>query len=291
METTERVKDIPTLPKRAEQAHKGTSGRVLIVAGSRTMGGAAVLCGLGALRSGAGLVRVMTAASAHPVVATAEPCLMCAPVSEDGIGELAEPSAYEIDTNWPDVMAVGPGLGQGPSIAGFLFALLQRFQGPTVLDADALNVLARTPAVFARPLAAVLTPHPGEMQRLLDGARIPQKVGETDETRVGPAVAFARQSRAIVVLKGHRTVVTDGQQVFVNTTGNPGMAAGGMGDVLTGCLAALIGQGMSPFDAACLAVHVHGAAADNLAQTQTPIGYLAREVADTLPIAIKSYIA
>ena len=168
---------------------------------------------------------------------------------------------------------------------------LRLLDGPVVVDADGLNNLAnsdpKTPWWQTRgDRELVVTPHPGEMARQRRFAGLEPRDEENDRTRLLCASEFARAAGLVAVLKGHRTVVASPQAAYVNTTGNPGMATGGMGDVLTGLIAALIGQGLSAFDAACLGVHVHGAAADLLAKSVAPVGYLAREVADTLPTTL-----
>jgi NAD(P)H-hydrate epimerase len=270
--------------------HKGQAGRVAIIAGSRGMSGAAVLCGLGALRGGAGLVRVYCPQSIQPIVAASEPCLMTVPLPEDAAGRIASgPAGSKLDLDWPTAVALGPGLGQAAELAQFVRYVLRSFAGPLVVDADGLNNLAPEGADIWKARgsrATVITPHPGEMARLRKGAGLPELVGDSDETRRRIAHEYACLAGITVVLKGHRTVVCTPEQVYINTTGNPGMATGGMGDVLTGLIAALLAQGMSAFDAARLAVYVHGLAADRCAKQIAPIGYLARDVADALPPAL-----
>lgn len=271
--------------------HKGQAGRVAIVGGSQGMSGAAILAGLGALRGGAGLVRIYCPASIQPIVAAAEPCFMTVPIVEVGIGRIADTLLAD---GWADALAVGPGLGPGDLAVEITRQAVARSRGPVVLDADGLTPLAMGgplalggggPQQSARP--AVITPHPGEMARLRQGAGLALLSGDDDETRIRIAQEYARLSSAVVVLKGYRTVVCASDRAFVNSTGNPGMATGGMGDVLAGLIAALIGQGLSPFDAACLGVHIHGLAADLCAREVGSVGYLAREVADRIPAALQ----
>lgn len=288
--------DIPRLPEREPTTHKGQVGRIGIIAGSRGMSGAAVLCGLGALRGGAGLVRVHTPASVHPIVAASEPCLMVVPLGpEDEHGALAfkvQGLARDDFDAW-DVFAVGPGLGRSEG-AWLLTQGADFFARALVLDADALNLIAASEEKHGRGQLwakregrpTIITPHPGEMARLRAAAGMPEVAGADDETRLGIAHEYAVYSGATVVLKGHRTVVCTPDRAFLNTTGNPGMAAGGMGDVLTGLIAALLGQGLDAFDAARLGVFAHGLAADRAAERIGPTGYLAREVADLLPAAL-----
>ncbi|HPM23037.1 MAG TPA: NAD(P)H-hydrate dehydratase [Phycisphaerae bacterium] len=281
------------LPRRAPRPpdlHKGQAGHVAIFAGSRGLSGAAVLSGLGALRGGAGLVRVYCAASVQPIVAVAEPCLMTVPLPEDADGRIAlDPAKVELNLDWAHALAIGPGLGQSDAVAALVAALLVSFAGPVVVDADGLNNIAARGAAVWQPRAAratVITPHPGEMARLRVGLGLPQCRGADDNTRLAAAHECAVRAGVTVVLKGHRTVVSTPDATYVNATGNPGMASGGMGDVLTGLLAALLAQGLDAFAAARLGVYCHGLAADRCARDIAPVGYLAREVADALPAAL-----
>lgn len=285
---------VPRLPDRAPNTHKGETGHVAIVAGSRGMTGAAILSGWGALRGGAGLVRVLTTASAQPVVATTEPCLMTIPLPETPAGDV-DGSRLPLDAvqGWADALAIGPGLGVTPASTALVWRLLRETTGPLVIDADGLNVMAQGTApdgaawwtlVNQRP--TVITPHPGEMARLRRAAGLAEDIGSDDRTRLAAAHEYARRTGVTVVLKGHRTVVCTADEAFVNTTGNPGMATGGMGDVLTGLIAALLAQGQDTFAAARLGVYTHGLAGDHCAQRIAPAGYLARELADALAAAL-----
>jgi NAD(P)H-hydrate epimerase len=285
--------EVPPLPPRPPDMHKGQAGRVAIVAGSRGMSGAAVLCAQGALRGGAGLVRVYCPASVQPIIAAAEPCLMTVGVGEDAEGRVAYgPAAQKLDLEWANVLVIGPGLGQSLALPEFVSYAVRHFPGPVVVDADGLNNLATIAKVGDRLWKSragrdtVITPHPGEMARLRAGAEMPPGDGHDDATRVASACEYARYAGVTVVLKGHRTVVSTPTDAFINTTGNPGMATGGMGDVLTGLIAALLAQGMPGFDAARLAVHAHGLAADRCRREIGEVGYLARDVADGLPAAL-----
>lgn len=285
------IRQMCPLPARSERTHKGEVGRVLVLAGSRGMSGAAVLSGLGALRGGAGLVRVGTAAGVQPIVAQSEPCLMTVPLPEDAQGRVAAWSCDGLaeSLRWADVVAAGPGLGTGDGVRAVVEAVARQFAGPLVLDADALNNVAGRGEAFWQTRAGrptVVTPHPGEMARLRAGLRLSAHDEQEDAARLHCAWELACAAGVTVVLKGHRTVVATATETYVNTTGNPGMAAGGMGDVLTGLIAALLGQGLAPFDAARLAVCAHGLAADRLSRRIAPWGYLAREVADELPAAL-----
>jgi NAD(P)H-hydrate epimerase len=272
----------PRLPPRQPDGHKGTYGRVLVVAGGRGMTGAAVLCGSGALRGGAGLVQVACPYDIQPVVAAGNPCYLTAGLTHRADGTFNEAGVEELTrlAEPADVLAVGPGLGHredvGFLVRGLLVAVPNK---PVVLDADGLNVLAPLKdGPPERPGPLVLTPHPGEFARLLG---IPTAQVQAD--REGLAAEFGRRHKLVLLLKGHRTVVTDGQRVYRNDTGNPGMATGGSGDVLTGLVAALIGQGLSPFEAAALGAWAHGRAGDLAAGELSQVALTAADLLDYLP--------
>lgn len=278
------VADPPRLPRRSPDGHKGTYGRVLVVAGSRGMSGAAVLCGSAAVRGGAGLVQVACPADAQPAVAAGNPCYMTAAVCQRTDGTYSEACLAELVAlaEKADVVAVGPGLGNREDVALVVRGLLATVTAkPVVLDADALNVLPPIPDdLAARTAPVVMTPHPGEFARLLGTT-----TAEVQADRDALAAGLARRHRCVVLLKGHRTVVTDGDRLYRNATGNPGMATGGAGDVLTGLLAALIGQKLAPFDAACLAAWVHGHAGDLAAADLGQTALSATDLIDYLPAA------
>jgi NAD(P)H-hydrate epimerase len=253
---------IPALPARPEESHKGTFGSVLIVAGSRGMSGAACLAGLGALRGGAGLVSVAVPAGIQGIIAATEPSYLTVALPEDVQGRISRLAATDIlsRAQHATATAIGPGWGRSPDLIELVNLLYAQVERPLVVDADALNSLAAAPTGTSPPppvAPRILTPHPGEFARLV-GADT--KVVQND--RESLAVEFARRQGVIVVLKGHDTIVTDGEKVAINTTGNSGMATGGTGDVLTGLIVALLAQGMTPFAAAHLAVHLHGLAGD-----------------------------
>ena len=262
----ERVVDAPRLPPRRADSHKGDYGRVLVIAGSRGFSGAAVLCGRAALRGGAGLVTVACPRDIQDIVAAGDPCYMTFARTEAAA-----------DLPKADVIAVGPGLGLNS--AELVRELVTQFAGPLVIDADALAAVPR--GGFARNVPAVLTPHPGEFARMLG---VP--ITEVQADREGLAVGFARAEGVVLLLKGSGTIVTDGRRVYRNTTGNPGMATGGCGDVLTGLIAALLGQGLPPFEAAALGAWVHGRAGDLAAQRLGEVSLVASDVLDSLPAAL-----
>jgi NAD(P)H-hydrate epimerase len=271
------------LPPRQPDTHKGTYGHVLIVAGSVGFTGAAVLATLGALRSGAGLVTVAVPQSIYPIVASQVTEGMPTPLQEahGAVAATARSRIQRLATN-SDVVAVGPGMSRAAGVARVIEGLMKGDR-PLVIDADGLNVLAgHAPSLTAARAPVVITPHPGELSRLVG-----RPVSAILEDRLGAARAAAAQLRCVVVLKGARTIVAnvDGEAALI-PTGNPGMATGGMGDVLTGAVAAMIGQRLAPFDAAVAAAYLHGLAGDLVAEDRGHVGLLASEVADRLPQAI-----
>ena len=269
---------LPSLPVRPDDGHKGTFGKVLIVAGSRGMSGAACLSGLGALRGGAGLVTVAVPAGIQSIVAGVEPSYLTVGLPEDESGRLSRSAGAEILKRAGDAtaVAIGPGWGQSADLKELSLFLYTHVERPLVVDADALNALSASPGGFPRAPGdwpRIVTPHPGEFARL-----VKTDTAAVQADRDGLAAGFARDHGVIVVLKGRGTVVTCGQKVAVNTTGNSGMGTGGTGDVLTGLLAALLAQKMPPFDAAHLAVHLHGLAGDLAAAEQGAPGLIASDL-------------
>lgn len=261
MEGTRTVTRIPPLPPRSDDAHKGDVGRIMVVGGrvgDAVMVGAPAMVANACFRSGAGLVQVVADQAALAGIVGLAPCATGHSLPEGEAGSLSLMAV----TFGADVVAIGPGLD--PAVdASRMKELLNGFSGNVVVDADGLNVLSTMGAwEVAWPHQVVLTPHPGEMERLLAGRSM--EMSPLD--RVGSAVALSREGGPIVVHKGARTVVTDGERVFVNPTGNSGMATAGAGDVLTGVISALLGQKMTSFDAAVLGVYVHGLAGDMAAE-------------------------
>ena len=255
--TTEQVRE--HVQPRSADSHKGDFGRVTIAAGSRGKTGAAQLAAMGALRSGAGLVTVATPGSCLPVVTSIAPDFMTEPLPEAD-GAAAATAAARLLELRHDVIACGPGLGRTPGVAEFVRTLVARATVPLVLDADALTVLADQPGVLtgSEEREVIITPHPGEMARLAASS-----IEDVQGNRIQVASDFATTHHLYVVLKGHRTVIATPQgKVFINPTGNPGMATGGTGDVLTGMIAAWLAQ-LLDAEAACrVAVFLHGAAGD-----------------------------
>ncbi len=276
--------ELPKLPRRAPDSHKGDFGRVLLIGGSREMPGSISLSGMAALRSGAGLVTIATADVCQPIVAGFEPSYMTAAMPSDAAGRLslaALPRLSELAAR-ATVVAIGPGLGQSDDVTEIVTALYRESPLPMIVDADGLNALAKRRDQLAQHAGPrVLTPHPGEFARLTGTDGPPAD-------RTTAAGEFARQASVVVVLKGHGTVIADGIRHAINSTGNPGMATGGTGDVLTGIVAALLAQGLAPFDAARLAAHVHGLAGDLAAAELGQVSLIASDLIRFLPQVLKN---
>ena len=273
--------DQPSLPEpRNEASHKGDFGHVLVVAGSRRMMGAAALCSIAASRVGSGLVTLACPASMQPQVAQAWPTIMTLPLREtfDGGIALGAWSRLEEFFDRATVIAAGPGLGLSPSTILLVHRLIERAPLPLVLDADALNALAgHTELLKSAKGPVVVTPHPGEMARLTG-----RTVAEIQQDRGAAAHEFVQGGRVTLVLKGAGTVVAGSGQLYVNASGNPYMASGGVGDVLTGMIAGLLAQKMTPFDAARTAVFWHGLAADRAPNAGGPGAVTALDILDQL---------
>jgi len=283
----ETITAVPKLPPRPVEGHKGTFGRVLVIAGSVGMTGAAALAGRAALRAGSGLVRVATSRSALPIVAAIEPCYTTLPLSEDSEGRISAKALSAILNAVPenDVVAAGPGMGQSAGLRQVIETLLQQEGLPLLIDGDGLNNLSRLSEWPKKCKAdVILTPHPGEMKRLWSGLFREEVPKDRPET----ATRMAQATQAVVVLKGAGTVVTDGRGVYVNKTGNPGMATAGSGDVLTGIISSLVGQGLSRLDAAILGVYTHGLAGDIASSRLGQISLLATDLIDALPEAFQA---
>ncbi|MCF8025845.1 MAG: NAD(P)H-hydrate dehydratase [Desulfobacteraceae bacterium] len=275
------------LAARDLQTHKGQTGHVLAAAGSPGKTGAAAMTAMSALRAGAGLVTLAVAESINHAVETLATEVVTHPLADDKKGALGGGNADEILSLLSDkkCLALGPGIGTLETTAQLVGTLIEKSPVPLVIDADGLNCLAQNPKVLAKKQSdLVLTPHPGEMARLADTT-----AAEIQEDRIAAAREYAKKHGVYLVLKGARTVAAmpDGN-IFVNPTGNPGMASGGMGDVLTGMIAGFIAQGKSPGIACRLAVYLHGASADLLAEKRGPFGYIATDIMNHLPETIKA---
>ncbi|MBN1456739.1 MAG: NAD(P)H-hydrate dehydratase [Sedimentisphaerales bacterium] len=275
------ITQIPELPKRAKDGHKGLFGKVCVVGGSIGMTGAPALAGKAALRSGAGLVRIAIPKDALPIVASLDPCYTTIPLPQDDSGQIssgASPILIDLAAD-NDVLAFGPGTGTNKGVRDVLNTVISQPNKTVVIDADGLNCLAKSPEWVSRKQASViLTPHPGEMKKLWTS--LLREPLPTDRT--AQAVILAEKTKSTVVLKGHETVVTDSQKIYINTTGNPGMATAGSGDVLTGIISALIGQGLDNFDASVLGVYIHGLAGNLAAEQKGQVSLIAIDIIDLL---------
>lgn len=278
---------LPQLPPRLPDSHKGDFGSALLIGGSRGMAGAVAMSGMAALRGGAGLVRLAVPLVCQDVVAAFEPSYMTLGLPADAAGRinLAGRDLLAEQLEKATAIGCGPGLGRSAELDELVEWLYCEAKSPGVFDADALNALATRPEALRHPGGPrILTPHPGEFQRLIGAAtRLPRDDLERQ------AVRLAAEAGVVVLLKGHRTLVTDGQQQAHNVTGNPGMATGGAGDILTGLATALLCQRMAPFDAARLAAHLHGLAGDLAAQEQGQISLIASDLLRWLPAAFQTY--
>jgi NAD(P)H-hydrate epimerase len=274
------------LQPRSADTHKGRTGHLLVVAGSVGKTGAAALTAASAMRAGAGLVTLSIAESLHPLAETLVLEVMTAPLTEIRYGVLGDTAVDDIKklVAGKACLAIGPGIGQAEETRRLIQKIIPQIEIPMVIDADGLNnLMGQTQLLQHLKAPAVLTPHPGEMARLINATP-----AEVQQNRLKCARDFATNFNVHVVLKGAATVIAhpDGK-TYINPTGNSGMASGGMGDVLTGVLAGFITQGFTPEAAAHAAAYLHGAAADTLAKTIGPFGYLAGEVMNAIPGEIK----
>ena len=267
------------LPARRSDTNKGTYGHLLVVAGSRGKSGAAALAGVAALRSGVGLCTVATPADALSDVQGHAPELMGVALPAAAVLGPSHLDVLLAAAEGKDALVIGPGIPRGPDTHRLFEELLARLDVPVLVDADGLNAIAGHPGLLARSRAqVVLTPHPGEMARLAG-----KTVAEVQADRIATATGFARSHRTVLVLKGARTVVADpGGEVRVNPTGNPGMATGGTGDVLSGMVGALLAQGLAPLDAASLGALAHGLAGDAAARRWGRLGLIASDLIEAL---------
>jgi ADP-dependent NAD(P)H-hydrate dehydratase / NAD(P)H-hydrate epimerase len=277
------------MSERDRDAHKGDYGHLLVIAGSLGKAGAAIMAARGALRSGAGLVSVATPLGLVPLIQQQVFEAMCIPAGESIDGTLGIGSEDELlkASGRMSACAIGPGLTTHYETAQVVKNLIQRIAVPMVIDADGVNALAGNPGILFKAKApVVLTPHPGEMARLLGVS-----VEDVQSDRINIAQAFAGEYGVTLVLKGAGTVIATSQgEVFINSTGNPGMATGGTGDVLTGMVGSLLAQGYGPTQAACLAVYLHGLAGDLAAGDKGEAGMIAGDLIEKIPDAIKQII-
>jgi len=275
---------LPKLPSRSSDSHKGSFGTAVLIGGSRGMSGAIALSGMAALRGGCGLTFIACPEQVWPMVAATDPSFLTIPLPDEN-GVLTA-NAFTAEADWlqkADAVGIGPGLGQGSSQQQLVSELYAKLPQPLVVDADGLNNLASQLQSLSAPAGPrVLTPHPGEMSRLTG-----KSTAEIQENREAVAMEFAKAHGCVLVLKGAQTIVTDGAEMFVNMTGNNGLGTGGTGDVLTGLLTSLLAQGMTALDAAHMAVHVHGHAADVAVEQLGVRGLIASDLPHYLALALK----
>ncbi len=275
------------LPKRVADSHKGSFGHSMFIGGSRGMAGSISLSAMAASRVGSGLVSVIVPDRCLETVAGFDPALMTIPAPDTSDGQFAVGSLQSMKNaiERATVIAAGPGMRTGDGSSEVIRWLVTQAEVPRLLDADALNLIAKFD--LAKQLAGpiVMTPHPGEMQRLSGVA------AQDKEAQQQAAKRLAEQWRCVIVLKGSKTFVTDGQTHWFNSTGNPGMAKGGSGDSLTGAISGLMAQGLSPFDAAKLGVFVHGLAGDLAAQELGQFGMTPLDLVYKLPAAMKHVVS
>ena len=267
------------LPDRDPWAHKGTFGKILLLCGSRGYTGAAALAAMGALRSGAGLVYLGVPEDIYAIEAVklTEPVVFPLPCEDGMLSADAVPKIMELLPKM-DAVLIGSGLGQSKGTLAVLKAVLHG-NLPAVVDADGINLLSRHRFLMrGRTAPTILTPHDGEFTRL---------AGALGTDRLGAATKLAKELECIVVLKGHETLITDGENCYRNTTGNAGMAVGGSGDVLAGIIVSLLGQGLAPLEAAAVAVWLHGAAGDRCAADLGQYGMLPTDMLQALPRLMK----
>ncbi|NVN98354.1 MAG: NAD(P)H-hydrate dehydratase [Geobacteraceae bacterium] len=275
---------------RSRTAHKGSYGHCLIVAGSCGKSGAAAMAANSAMRAGVGLVTLAVPCGIHPVVEVKTTEAMTVPLPESPAGAIAFDSLKVIEhlIEGKDVIAAGPGLGLDEETIAVIKGIVSTAKLPLLLDADALNAVAEDISILpgSSSPTVVLTPHPGEMARLTGAS-----VTAIESDRIGAARHFAATNGCYLLLKGARTVIAapDGR-IAINSTGNPGMASGGMGDVLSGVITALLAQGYEPFDACCLGAYCHGLAGDMVAEEKGEIGLIATDVQEMVPYAFKKLL-
>jgi NAD(P)H-hydrate epimerase len=286
LELIEKTALLPVFSRRKRDSHKGTYGHLLIVAGSLGKTGAAVMAARAALLSGAGLVTAATPASCLPIVARSMMELMTEPLAETAEKTFSAEAVEKALTlsHGKDAVLIGPGISTHPSTREFVWKLLPEIKAPVVIDADGLNILSLKPSLLKRlPRPAILTPHPGEFGRLV-GLAVPEVL----KNRLDLVPAFARKNGVFLILKGYRTLISDPRgNVFVNPTGNPGMATGGTGDVLSGLVASLLMQQKDPLQAAAAAVYLHGFSGDLAAEKVGEKAVVAGDLIRFLPRALK----
>lgn len=276
------------LKKRDNDTHKGTYGRVGIVGGSTGFTGAAYLASLASLKTGAGYVYTLTPAKLTSIMSIKLTEAIIRPIEDNNTGRFTMESLQDILKYIKDMdaLAIGPGMGVDGDRTYLVKEIIRNAKVPLVLDADAINCISNMPEMLlGHDTPVIVTPHPGEMAKFLDIS-----IEKLQEKRVYFSELLAKKYNIIVVLKGHRTVVASPKLgIYINETGNPGMATAGTGDVLTGVITSLLGQGLKSFEAAKLGVHLHGMAGDLASEKIGEYGMIASDVLENMPAAIKAY--
>ncbi len=277
---------LPILPPRDQHSHKGTFGRALLIGGSVGMPGSISLSGRSCLKGGAGLVTLAVPDAIINTVATFDAAYMTWPLPTDRSGHLPfhAKSKLSAKLEQADCLAIGPGLGQSRGLLLLVDELVSSFPRPMVIDADGLNLIAqREQGAQSFTAPRILTPHLGEFRRLVGKPQLSMEEAKKK------AIEFADKQQCVLVLKGAETLVTDGTRQWKNPTGNPGLATGGSGDVLTGLITAMLAQRLSAYDAAVLAVFLHGLAADIAVTETSQPGLTASDLLDFLENALCEY--
>lgn len=286
-----RIQELPdsgiVLPKRKDESHKGSYGRVAVIGGSTGMSGAPCMSSFSALRTGSGLVYTLVPKAISDVVSIKSLESIVVPVDDQGRGHFTENSYNSMSENLDrmDVLAIGPGMSSEAGVLEFVKRLVSR-DCPKVIDADGINALSREKSLLTGISNAVLTPHLAEFSRLIG-----KDLAEVEQDKAKWAREFVAEYDVVLVLKGHHTLVIDKDNEYVNTTGNPGMATAGSGDVLTGIIASLIGQGLGLFEASKTGVYLHGLAGDLAAEDKGEYGMIARDVISKIPYAAKIIVS
>lgn len=277
------------LPKRLNDSHKGTYGRVAVIGGKRGMTGAPYLTSMAALRAGSGLVYTMVPKALETIMSVKLTEAIVKPIEDNEKGYFTKNSLSDIleGVQGIDAIAIGPGIGVDEEISYIIEEIIRNHNKPMVIDADGINCLSLNPEILYnlnQPI--IITPHPGELARLLD-----KSIKEIQENRIYYSKYASGKYNIIVVLKGYNTVVASPEgEVYINATGNPGMATAGSGDLLTGIIASFIGQGLSPIDASKLGVYCHGLAGDLAAFHKGEYGIIATDILENIPYSIKKIL-
>lgn len=271
-------RELSLIPKRKKDANKGTFGRVLVIGGSRGMCGAAYLCAKAAYRSGAGLVEIFTCEENRQPLQILLPEAIVTAYTDD----VPEPSLLASALARASIVVIGPGLGQGSAARMLVRETFRKVQVPLICDADALNVCARESLAYPSDVPVIVTPHPGEFSRMT-GQSIEAIAADPQVS----AVHYARENGVVCVLKFARTVITDGNALFVNMSGSPALSKGGSGDVLCGVIAGMLCSGLSPVGAASIGVYIHGKAGEEAEAVYGEYSPLASEVCDRIANVLK----